>query len=313
MSSLPLVSIVVPCYNAQEFLCEALDSALGQTWPAVEVIAVDDCSTDATPDILRDYAQRFPNFRWTHHSVNRQLSHTRNTGYALARGEYFLWLDADDYIAPDFTEVLARAAVKSPGAVVAGPWRKVRQRGGKWVPDPGLFVNTSAEEVLRQTLRGGWPLHCMACLFPRRAMESVNGWDEMMCMHEDRLLLSQLLIRRFPFVFVQESCAFYRLRSGSAATGRSEAVAQSTLRLVRILEGDLQGEAPNDFAHFLDLYYIDCLPELPLLAAEFLAARNRVCPQYRDLRALHSRLARAVLGDRLFARLALALGVDRKR
>ncbi len=318
MSSFPLVSIVLPCYNAQEFLREALDSAVAQTWPAVEIIAVDDCSTDSTPALLSGYEQRFQNFRYERHSENRLVSAARNTGYALARGEYILWLDSDDYLAPDFVAVLMREAVKSPEAIIAGAWRKVRLSSGAWTPDPDPIVNFSAEEVLRMTLRGGWPLHCMACLFPRRAVEEVNGWNEQVVMHEDRLLLSQLLIRRFPFVFVQESCAFYRLRKGSTATKRSERVACSILDVANIVKQELQqhnrlNDFANDFANFLDLYYIDSLPDHPAIAAEFLAMRKNVCGQYRDLRAPHSRMVRALVGDYYYARLARLLGVDAQR
>lgn len=314
----PLVSVVMPCYNAEEFLREAVESVLCQSWPAVELIAVDDASTDNTAAILYEYAHRSANVRVVQHAVNCGLSAARNAGYAQAQGDYLLWLDSDDYLAPDFIAVLVREAQRVPHALVAGPWRKVRLLGGRWTADAHPITHTLVDDVLHQMLRGGWPLHCMACLFPRRAIEDLRGWNADICMHEDRLLLSQLLIRGFPTVFVHESCAFYRLRVGSMATLRSEAITQSVLNVARLIEVELRGvgrlaEFSNDVAHFLDLYYIDSLLRTPQLAAELLSMRNAICPHYRDRRAWYSRVLRRLVGDKLFAQLALQLGVSTRR
>ena len=91
----PLVSVILPAYQGERFLAEAIDSALGQDYPHVEVIVVDDGSTDASADIARARGVRLIE------QANLGVSAARNTGLAAARGDLIAFLDQDDYFAPD--------------------------------------------------------------------------------------------------------------------------------------------------------------------------------------------------------------------
>jgi glycosyltransferase involved in cell wall biosynthesis len=93
----PLVSVVVPCFNIAEFIAEAIDSALRQDRVRVEVIAVDDGSTDSTPQVLASYGSRIRVIR----QPNAGLSAARNTALAAANGDFVALLDGDDVWAPD--------------------------------------------------------------------------------------------------------------------------------------------------------------------------------------------------------------------
>ncbi len=102
-SGTPRVSVIVPAYNAEPFIRESINSILNQSYSAIEVIVVDDGSSDATGLILRDYGSRIRYFRQT----NRGLSKTRNVGTTLATGDLIAYLDADDRMRPDKIEVQA--------------------------------------------------------------------------------------------------------------------------------------------------------------------------------------------------------------
>ncbi|HWA56914.1 MAG TPA: glycosyltransferase [Gemmatimonadales bacterium] len=93
----PLVSIIIPAYNAAATLAEAIDSALAQRYPRVEVVVVDDGSTDTTPEVLRRYGDRV---RWVRQD-NGGLPAARNTAHRHATGDLIAWLDADDLADPD--------------------------------------------------------------------------------------------------------------------------------------------------------------------------------------------------------------------
>jgi glycosyltransferase involved in cell wall biosynthesis len=95
------VSIVLPVYNGAEYVTEALDSILAQTYTNFELIAVDDGSTDATPQILDDYAARDSRMRVIHQE-NQRLPGALNTGFRAAMGEYLTWSSADNRLKPDF-------------------------------------------------------------------------------------------------------------------------------------------------------------------------------------------------------------------
>ena len=93
---MPKVSIVIPAYNAQDYIREAVDSALAQTHQDREVIVVDDASTDETPRLLKDYGHRII----VHRQANTGVSGARNTGARLATGAMLAFLDADDVWRP---------------------------------------------------------------------------------------------------------------------------------------------------------------------------------------------------------------------
>ncbi len=97
----PRISIVVPVHNMEKHLHECLGSAVGQTLLDVEVICIDDCSTDASADILHEYAERDPRVRVITYSENKSVSQARKDGVAAARGEYIMFLDADDALELD--------------------------------------------------------------------------------------------------------------------------------------------------------------------------------------------------------------------
>lgn len=105
----PDVSIVIPVYNAARHLGETLDSILGQTGTSIEVICVDDGSTDDGPAILQAYEKRDPRVRVLR-QTNSGSSQARNLGLSRASGSWICFVDADDLMAPDALSLLARAS-----------------------------------------------------------------------------------------------------------------------------------------------------------------------------------------------------------
>ena len=114
------VSVIIPVYNTAPYLSACLDTVLAQTHTALEVIAVDDGSTDATPAILADYAARDPRLRVLHTPASGSgPSVARNLGLRAATGEYFCFVDSDDLCDPDMVGTLLAALDRCPGAMFA--------------------------------------------------------------------------------------------------------------------------------------------------------------------------------------------------
>ncbi|MBR1733237.1 MAG: glycosyltransferase family 2 protein, partial [Alloprevotella sp.] len=105
----PKVSVLIAAYNAAPFLPQCLGSLLRQTEPAFEAICIDDCSTDGTPALLREYAARDPRIRLLRTPGNSGQGAARNLGLAVARGELTMMLDADDWLADDAIELIWQA------------------------------------------------------------------------------------------------------------------------------------------------------------------------------------------------------------
>ncbi len=119
MVILPKVSIIVPVYNSGKYLKTCLDSLVNQTLKNIEIIAVDDCSTDNSLLILMDYAKKYHNIKVYHNRENLGQGASRNRGLDVARGEYIGFVDSDDYIRYTMYEDMYKAAVNNSAPLVS--------------------------------------------------------------------------------------------------------------------------------------------------------------------------------------------------
>ena len=117
---LPLVSILIPAYNAERWIGDTLKSVVDQTWPNKEIIVVDDGSTDGSQEILRQYGEAF---RLICLETNQGACAARNRGAALAKGTYLVFLDGDDVLLPRTLEVFEGIAkAKQPELILGNVW-----------------------------------------------------------------------------------------------------------------------------------------------------------------------------------------------
>lgn len=107
MNNMPLATIVVPAYNASEYIGECIESLLAQTYQDIEILIVDDGSTDGTAGLVRRYADVDSRVK-LFCNENRGVSHSRNFAIDRGTGDYLLFVDADDIVSPDFVETLVR-------------------------------------------------------------------------------------------------------------------------------------------------------------------------------------------------------------
>jgi len=120
-SDRPRVSIAVPVYNGDNYVAEAIDSALAQTYKNFELIIADNASTDRSPEICRAYVERDARVQYHASEVNRGVYWNFRRSLALARGEYFMWLAHDDKLAPEYLEKCVAALDRDPSAVLSYP------------------------------------------------------------------------------------------------------------------------------------------------------------------------------------------------
>ncbi|GGH76632.1 CDP-glycerol glycerophosphotransferase [Pullulanibacillus pueri] len=144
---MPKVSVIVPIYNVEQYLEECLDSLVNQTLDAedLEVIMVNDGSMDGSPSIMENYSDSYPNFK-SFHKENGGLGQARNFGVEKACGDYIVFLDSDDYVAPQAYELMVETALATGSDIVVG---NVERFNSTKVYPSGLHKKIFRETVLK--------------------------------------------------------------------------------------------------------------------------------------------------------------------
>ena len=219
MSDRCTASIIIPCYNGERFLAQAIDAALAQTYPHCEIIVVDDGSSDGSAAIMQNYAGRIRIVR----QANAGLPAARNAGTHASTGSYLAFLDADDYWQPDFIEKMVQALETSGASIAYCGWQNAGLPGGRGEP----FVPPDYEQPdkLEKMVTGvRWPVH--AALTRREVVETLGGFDPQWSTCEDfAFWIRAATLHRL--VRVAEVLAFYRHHDGVQMTKRRAVIAHN--------------------------------------------------------------------------------------
>lgn len=205
-----LVSVIIPCFNAQKWLEEAVVSALVQSYKSVEVIVIDDGSTDHSVDILKRLrAVHGERLRWES-GPNRGGSHARNRGFAISKGDYIQFLDADDYIFPNKLARQVKALEEKGSDAVYGDWRYRHH-----LPDGNSvlgMVKTCGPKTdfLESLLSNDRWLNPAAILFTREAVERSGGWDNGLKAAQDRDFFLSVALTGAKFAYQPGCDSIYR-------------------------------------------------------------------------------------------------------
>jgi len=258
----PLVTVVTPCHDAEAFVAETIESVLAQDWPAVEHVIVDDASTDGSWAVVEAYAARFPDrVRALRLAGNRGGSHARNRGAELARGEFLMFLDADDVISPDTLSALVEAVRDRPGSIGACACMELR-RGpdGRWAEVPReMPVPDSDTDLYRALLElTAWAPTC-SVLWRRDVYDRTGGWDETMARDQDTDIMIRAYSGGARLVRAAGGTGFYRIFEGSrssVSSGVSEARFRSSVRILDLMRRELErlGKLP-EYAETLSRSY----------------------------------------------------------
>ncbi|HHK41634.1 MAG TPA: glycosyltransferase family 2 protein [Planctomycetaceae bacterium] len=244
-ASIPLVSVVIPTFNRAEMLRTAVRSVQAQTWPNVEIIIVDDGSTDNTDRVVRSLSCSLGNVRFVR-QPHRGHGASRNAGLEMARGEWVLFLDDDDLLEPRCIETLLDAALSSNSPVVA--CRAIAFETPPAVTDPSQL--RAGEPMVTTWHLFGVDLPAMvtidelalrplfqtaAALFRRQVLEEVEGFDEHLPGAEDYDCWFKILAVTGPFPLIEASLVWVRIhphQTSAALFMMSEATHQVLSRVV---------------------------------------------------------------------------------
>ncbi len=202
----PKVSIIIPVYNAEKYIKDALDSALSQTYKNTEIICVNDCSTDDTGKIIKSYIKKNPKISYVKMKKNTGNPIVpRNTGIEKATGEYILPLDADDKIAPSYIAKAVNEMQKSSADVVYCKANLFGEKKGRWKLKP-----YSSKKILFGNMV------FISALFRRSDWIKYGGYSKSMTNGlEDWDFWLHFVRDKKKFVRLNEILFFYRVLKGS--------------------------------------------------------------------------------------------------
>ncbi len=235
----PKVSIIIPAYNTNKYIARAIGSALGQTEQNIEVIVVDDASTDTTVEVVRSFTDKRLKLLVNEH--NRGPSYSRNRAIKEAKGEWIALLDSDDWYKPKRLETLLQVADKQNADIIAdniylvedgaeSPCNTIFTEEGIYIDqpqkiDPVYFVDFNLSITK--------PLIKLNFL-----VQHGFEYNESLRYEEDFVLFLLCLLRGACFIIVPEPYYFYRKRDGSLVTEHLEFYEQAYKNNLYFLQQD---------------------------------------------------------------------------
>lgn len=208
--SLPSVSVIMPSYNRADLIGESIESMLSQTVPPIELIVVDDGSTDETVSVIKSFGERVHLIQ----QANAGPGVARNTGLAAASGDFVQFFDSDDLATPNKLECQLTALAETGGDLAYGPWMQASLIDGEVRYDGMVRQQAPIGRSPLSTLMRGWLTLMQCCLVRRTLLMRVGGYPTDKRTGEDVELLFRLILDGAKLVYAPGGLVLYRQHPG---------------------------------------------------------------------------------------------------
>lgn len=209
----PVVSVIMPAYNAERFIEEAIQSVMEQTFTNWELLVLDDCSKDSTCAIVERLADQDKRIRLIHNEKNMGVAYTRNRGFDLCRGSYVALLDSDDVWHPDKLTRQVRLANNTGAEIVYCSYGMIDEHDEKICDDFIVPDNTDFDQSLIKSV-----ISCSTALLSRKIVNDYRFTTDYY--HEDLALWLRLLRDGFTACGITDVLADYRVIEGTRASNK---------------------------------------------------------------------------------------------
>ena len=260
-----LVSICIPCHNAASYVGVALDSALAQTWPEIEIIVVDDASTDGSSEVLQEYAGR--GVRVIAEKCG-SASKARNRAFKEAKGDYIKFFDADDLLSPDHVRLQMERLKGRKDAIASSEWGRFRH-------DDLSDFTSNPQSVWKDMEGTDWLVEAWhdaqsmtqpgMFLIPRAILERAGAWDEELSLIDDFEFFGRMFCHASEVLFTPGAVMHYRSGLATSLSGQtSRKAVESALKalergtshlLARRQDESAKRSCANLFQDFIHIYY----------------------------------------------------------
>ena len=207
----PLVSILIPAFNSQEWIADTIRSALNQSWLNKEIVVVDDGSRDETLSIARQFASKTVSVLT---QANQGSCAARNKAFELCQGDYVQWLDADDLLSRDKIgkqmEIVERYGSKRTLLSSAWGYFMYRPAKAKFIPTP-LWCDLSPTEWLLRKMEKNLHMQTATWLVSRELTQAAGPWNTQLLVNNDGEYFCRVLLGSDGVRFVPDARVFYRM------------------------------------------------------------------------------------------------------
>lgn len=254
------VSVIVPFYNVENYIGDCLESIIGQTYDNLEIILVDDGSTDNSLKIAKDYREKDKRITILQEENSGQ-SVARNKALDVASGDYLLFVDADDFIAGNMVRMMLLAAEKTGSDVVCCQWNRVY---GDDITTPSTLVRSGI--VYRDKLMNSVFLDKNASNSPCAKLFKRTLWEDSRfpenIKFEDVLIIPLVLNKCRKAVLLKDGLYYYRDREGSTVHTHNEKILKDFMYAINEVDQELRSEGYAYFDYYVFLKYNQLLRRL---------------------------------------------------
>ncbi|MCS3700192.1 glycosyltransferase involved in cell wall biosynthesis [Salinibacter ruber] len=217
----PLVSVCMTAYNAEDYVAEALDSALAQTWANLEIVIANDGSTDDTGATVDRYAREHRKVTAVHQE-NRGHSAGMNRAYAESSGELIKFFDSDDLMSPEMVERQVTRLNGSRAHIASAEWGRFHEDPSEATFEPEVvWRDMDPADWLVTACRNARPMmQCAIFLIPRAILD--RGWDESLSLINDFEFFARLLLKSEGVRFTPGARVYYRSGLENNLSGRQD-------------------------------------------------------------------------------------------
>lgn len=242
----PSVSICIPCFNAADYVAQTLECLLTQTWQPLEIVVVDDGSTDGSVEVLNSFRRRGVLLE---QQTNAGSCAARNRALALSSGEFVKFLDADDLLDPQHIERQVQRLKGSEASVASAQW-------GRFYNEDLTTLRLNSLSVWRDMPGTGWLVEAFSdaqpmmnpglWLLPRGLLDRTGGWDESLSLIDDFEFFARVLCHAEEVRFTPGARLYYRSGiPGSLSSRKTRAAAESAFHSILKGTGHLLARRPD--------------------------------------------------------------------
>ena len=271
----PLVSIIISAYNAEKYIGQTLDSVLNQTWANLEIIVVNDGSTDNTLQVAESFADKGVKVI---SQENKGQDAALNFGYKHCSGDYIKFMDSDDLLNPEMIEIQMQTLNGSQEYIAYGEWARFYNNQPELADFTPLDYWKDSQPLDFLTARSeGVMLQCGIMLVPRAIIEKAGLWDERLILFNDTEFFTRVLLASKEVKFSAGARLYYRSAlSASISAGRTRKYFESTFLATQLMARHL-------------LTTEDSGRVRKLITNTFLGQYYRMYPNFPDLVKAHEK------------------------